>query len=45
MGTGGGADRGSAVPWLPAAEREWFFPAPRPALPVTLQSRFKETTD
>lgn len=43
MGTGGGADRGSAVPWLPAAEREWFFPARR--LPVTLQSRFKETTD
>lgn len=31
MGTGGGADRGRAVPWLPAAEREWFFPARRPA--------------
>lgn len=39
MGTGGGADRGSAaVPWLPAAEREWFFPARRPAARHTAES-------
>lgn len=40
MGTGGGADRGSQrrVPWLPAAEREWFFPARRPAARHTAES-------
>lgn len=45
MGTGGGADRGSAP--CPGSLRQSRNGSSQPGgrLPVTLQSRFKETTD
>lgn len=47
MGTGGGADRGSAAPPYPGSLRQSGNGSSQPGgpLPVTLQSRFKETTD
>jgi hypothetical protein len=42
MGTGGGAERGGPAP---CGRRGMVLPSQPSRLPVTLQSRFKETTD